>query len=157
MSAVLGREFTYELIRRASTLEEEALRDGLMRLVESGLLRRRGELGDACTCSSTRWCKRPPTDRDAITEREYHRRRAEVLARDFPQVTDAQPELLAHHHAEAGEDNKAIVYLEKAGQLAARRSALGDAETHYRRARQLLLAKPRRRRAIVTSCACNWG
>ena len=143
LGAVLGREFTYELIRRTANLDEDALRDRLMRLVESGLMRRRGRLGDA------RYVFKHALVQEAAygsltrsQQREYHRRAAEVLARDFRDITDAQPELLAHHHAEAGEDAKAIEYLEKAGQLAAQRSALGDAETHYRRALRLLLRQP---------------
>jgi TOMM system kinase/cyclase fusion protein len=143
LSAVLGREFTYELIRRTANLDEEALRDKLRRLVESGLLRLGGGLGDV------RYVFKHALVQEAaygsLTRsqlREYHRRAAEVLARDFRDITDAQPELLAHHHAEAGEDDKAVVYLEKAGQLAAQRSAVGDAETHYRRALQLLLRQP---------------
>jgi predicted ATPase len=47
LGAVMGREFTYELIRRAGSADEETLRHGLMQLMEAGLLRRQGDLGDA--------------------------------------------------------------------------------------------------------------
>jgi TOMM system kinase/cyclase fusion protein len=143
LSAVLGREFTYDLIRRAGTMDEQSLRDGLRRLVEAGLLRRRGELGEV------RYVFKHALIQEAAygsltrsQQREYHRRAAEVLANDFPDIAETQPELLAHHYAEAAEDAKAIAYLEKAGQVAARRAALTDAETHYRRALQLLVRQP---------------
>jgi serine/threonine protein kinase/predicted ATPase len=143
LGSVTGREFTYELIHRSWPADEETLRDGLMQLVEAGLLRPLGQLGDA------RYVFKHALVQEAAyrsltrsQQRDHHRRAAEVLARDFPATADAQPELMAHHHAEAGENEPAIVYLEKAGQLAAQRAAVGDAEAHYRRALQLLLLQP---------------
>jgi len=143
LGAVIGREFTYELIRRAGSADEETLRHGLMQLMEAGLLRRQGDLGDA------RYVFKHALVQEAAyrsltrsQQAAHHRRAAEVLARDFPAIAEAQPELLAHHHIEGGENEQAIEYLEKAGQRAAQRSAVGDAETHFRRALRLLLLQP---------------
>jgi predicted ATPase len=36
------------------------------------------------------------------TKQGYHRRIAEVLAEQFPEAVETQPELLAHHYTEAG-------------------------------------------------------
>src|SRR5204862_6637979 len=73
---------------------------------------------------------------------EHHQRVAETIARDFPDVAEQQPELLAHHFAEAAAAAQAIPYLEKAGQRAVQRSANIDAISHYQRALELLAALP---------------
>ncbi len=145
LGAVIGREFAYELIRRAWPGDEVTLRSGLMQLVEAGLLRPQahGPQDDA------RYVFKHALVQEAAyrslaksARRDHHRRAAEVLARDFPHVAEAQPELMAHHYAEAGENEKAMASLEKAGQLAAQRAAVGDAEAHYRHALQLLELQP---------------
>ncbi|MFQ5972607.1 MAG: AAA family ATPase, partial [Alphaproteobacteria bacterium] len=46
---------------------------------------------------------------------EIHRNIAEVLEDRFPQITETQPELLAHHFTEAGLAERAIAYWHRAG------------------------------------------
>jgi len=36
------------------------------------------------------------------TRQQYHQQIAEVLAEQFPDIAETQPELLAHHYTEAG-------------------------------------------------------
>jgi hypothetical protein len=49
-----------------------------------------------------------------------------------------QPELIAHHLAQAGLTEKAIAYLRKAGQRAIEHSAGADGIGHLTRVRELL-------------------
>ncbi len=56
-----------------------------------------------------------------------HRRIAETLRKKFPDVVEAEPELLAHHFTQAGLSEPAIEYWGKAGDLALRRAAFNEA------------------------------
>ena len=58
------------------------------------------------------------------TRQQYHQRLAQVLAEQFPETAETQPELLAHHYTEAGLSEPAVAYWQQAGQRAAERSAL---------------------------------
>jgi predicted ATPase len=57
------------------------------------------------------------------TRQLYHQRRAQVLAAQFPEILDTQPELVAHHYTEAGLGEQAIPYWQRAGQQALQRLA----------------------------------
>jgi predicted ATPase len=49
------------------------------------------------------------------TRQRYHQRIAQVLAAQFPETVETQPELLAHHYTEAGLNEQAIPYWQQAG------------------------------------------
>jgi hypothetical protein len=66
--------------------------------------------------------------------RALHARIAEVLERQFTDVADSQPELLARHCTEAGLIEKAASLWGKAGQRSLERSALVEAAKHLTRA-----------------------
>ncbi len=76
------------------------------------------------------------------TRRQYHQRIAEVLAAQFPERGDMQPELLAHHYTEAGLSAQAIIYWQRAGQRALERSAYVEAISHLTRGLDLLRTLP---------------
>jgi len=63
-----------------------------------------------------------------------HRRIAETLREKFPDVVEAEPELVAHHFTQAGLAEPAIEYWGKAGDLALRRSAFKEAIAHLGKA-----------------------
>jgi predicted ATPase len=139
LGAVLGREFAYEMLQYLAPLEGPVLQNGLGQLVENELLYQRG---------------RPPRSRyifkhaliqDAAyqsllkrTREYYHKQVAELLESRFPEVVQAQPELLAHHYTEAGLAEKSVPYWYKAGQQAIERSANLEAIVHLTRGRALL-------------------
>jgi len=74
--------------------------------------------------------------------RQLHERIARVLAEQFPDVAETQPELLAHHFTEAGAAATAIGYWHRAGERAAQRSANVEAISHFRMALDLLTELP---------------
>jgi class 3 adenylate cyclase/tetratricopeptide (TPR) repeat protein len=131
LASVIGREFTYEMIRAVSQADDVALDRDLDQLVAGGLLYQLGE---------------PPTGRylfkhvliqDAAyglllkaTRQQHHRRVAEALLRRFPETVEVQPELLAHHFTEAGSAPLAVDYWWKAGRRAVERSANLEASAH---------------------------
>jgi tetratricopeptide (TPR) repeat protein len=73
---------------------------------------------------------------------ELHARVAAVLERDFAELIERQPELLAHHLTAAGETERAVAQWLKAGQHAAARLAHVEAIAHLERGLGLLRALP---------------
>ena len=103
LGAVLGREFSYALLRAVAPLEEPTLQQSLAQLVEAELLYQRGHPPQAT------YIFKHALVQDAAyqsllrsTRQQYHQRIAQVLEAQFPEVVDTQPELLAHHYTEAG-------------------------------------------------------
>src|SRR5262249_55496320 len=76
------------------------------------------------------------------TRQHYHQRIAHVLASQFPETTEGQPELLAHHYTEAGLTAQAVRYWHYAGQRASERSAHLEAISHFTTGIALLKTLP---------------
>ncbi len=124
LGSVLGREFAYKMLQHLAPLEEPVLQSGLGQLVEDELLYQRG---------------RPPRSRyifkhaliqDAAyqsllkrTRQQYHLEVARLLEERFPETVAENPELLAHHYAEADNSERAVHYWRSAGERARRQSA----------------------------------
>ena len=144
LGSVLGREFAYEMISGLSAVADGVLRVGLGQLVDAELLYQRG---------------RPPRSRyvfkhaliqDAAyqsllrrTRQQSHRLVAELLELRFPEIVDTQPELVAHHYAEADLAEQAIGYFRRAGQRASARSAHQEAMSHLTKGLSLLQSLPK--------------
>jgi tetratricopeptide (TPR) repeat protein len=73
------------------------------------------------------------------TRQQLHQRIAAALERIAPQTADTAPEILAHHHSEAGAVETAIAHWQRAGARATERSADVEAIAHLERARALLM------------------
>jgi predicted ATPase len=65
-----------------------------------------------------------------------------VLAAQFPETAETQPELLAHHYTEAGLAAQAIPYWLRAGQGAIQHSANPEAVAHLSKGLGLLKTLP---------------
>jgi predicted ATPase len=76
------------------------------------------------------------------TRQQYHQRIAQVLEARFPEGCEVHPELLAHHHTEAGMAAQAIPYWQRAGQRAIERSANLEAIGHLTRGLDVLKTLP---------------
>ena len=76
------------------------------------------------------------------TRQHYHQQIAQVLEERFPETTETQPELLAHHYTEAGLIAQAIPYWQQAGQRAVQRSANAEAISHLTKGLELLQTLP---------------
>ena len=71
-----------------------------------------------------------------------NQRIAATMEDQFPEIVNAQPEVLARHCAEAGSLEKAIGYWLKAGQQAIARWAMTEAVARFRRGLRLLSRMP---------------
>jgi len=76
------------------------------------------------------------------TRQQYHERVARLLEDRFPEVASTQPELVAHHYAQANCPAQAIAYWHKAGLAAASKSANLEAIDQFRRGLTLVDALP---------------
>jgi predicted ATPase/class 3 adenylate cyclase len=142
-AAVIGRQFSYELLQAVSQLDEVMLQHELRRLVEAELMYQRG-----VPPQSTYMFKHALIQDAAYesllksTRQHYHQRIAQVLEARFPETTETQPELLAHHCTDAGLNEQAVSYWHKAGQRASERSAHVEAISHLTKGLELLHALP---------------
>jgi class 3 adenylate cyclase/predicted ATPase len=143
LAATIGKEFSYELLRAVSPLEETRLTGALNRLVDAELLNQTLEQ------KGLRYCFRHALIRDAAYDsllrsqrRQYHRRLAEVLREQFAETTEAWPAIVANHLTEAGMVEQAIPFWQRAGQQALERSANKEAIQHLTKGLDLLGALP---------------
>jgi predicted ATPase len=124
IGAVLGREFSYELIDPVAQRPEKELQAALAQLSEAGLLFCRG----AAPHSSYLFKHALVQDAAYSTllrgrRQELHARVAAALEQYIADLVERQPELLAHHLMAAGATERAVDQWVKAG--AACRSAIG--------------------------------
>jgi class 3 adenylate cyclase len=143
IGAVLGREFSHELIGQVAQRGAVELKAGLDRLVEAGLLLCRG----APPQSSYVFKHALVQDAAYSTllrtrRRELHGRVAAVLRQHFGDAIERQPEMLAYHLTQAGETEAAIDQWLIAGQHAAARSAHLEAINHFDRGLAILATLP---------------
>jgi predicted ATPase/class 3 adenylate cyclase len=143
LGATIGRQFSYELFRAASPLDEPTLQQGLHQLVEAELVYQQGSPPQAM------YMFKHALIQDAAyqsllrsTRQQYHQRIAEVLAEQFPETAGTQPELLAHHYTAAGLSEHAIGYWQRAGRSACERSAHVEALSHLTQGLALLTTLP---------------
>jgi class 3 adenylate cyclase/predicted ATPase len=143
-AAVIGRQFPYDLLQAVSQLDELTLQRELGHLVEAEIIYQRG-LPPQATYTFKHALIQDTAYASLLksTRQQYHQRIALVLEEQFPETTEGQPELLAHHYTEAGLTEKAIHYWQKAGQSAIERSAHVEAIAHLRQGLALLQTLPK--------------
>ncbi|MGK9169684.1 AAA family ATPase [Inquilinus limosus] len=146
-ASVLGREFSEALLAEVSSLDGEILTRALDELVQAGLIFRRG------SPPQTHYVFKHALVQDAAYEtllvsvrQQLHARTAEALEQEFAEITEEQPELLAHHYEAAGLWERAIAYWQRAGARASERSNYVEAEHHLTRAVALMPELPDDRR-----------
>ena len=133
IGAVIGREFSYELLAAVAPMSGDALAQGLDRLTEAGLAFRRGRIPHARYTFKHALIQDVAYDSLLRSRRhELHGAIAGVLAERYPDVVENTPELLARHFTAAALDEEAIPYWRRAGELALRRTALREAIAHLR-------------------------
>ena len=124
IASVIGREFSYSLLRAVVGREESALKHALAELEQAELVYSVGEPPEAI------YSFKHALVRDAAYEsllksrrQQLHGRIARVLEEGFAGNVASQPEVVANHFTEAGLLEPAIDYWLKAGNLALSRSA----------------------------------
>ena len=145
IGAAIGREFSHALLASVARQTGAELELALDRLIQSGLLFRQGVPPHADYLFKHALVQDVAYGTLLRAKRhDLHASIASVLERQFSDVCEAQPEVLARHYAQAGLPEQAINYWQRAGDRAAKRSANQEAVAHFRNAIELLEMLPDR-------------
>ena len=135
LCSCIGREFSYPLVLALEPLTDAELRALLDRAVEAELFYQRGSPPEALYLFKHGLIQEAAYQSLLRSSRQrYHQRIAETLEARFAEVAEAQPELLAHHFAEAGAFEAAVRFGLRAARRAAAQLALVEARRHLGRA-----------------------
>jgi class 3 adenylate cyclase/predicted ATPase len=143
VGSVIGPEFSWGLLRAIVRIESERLEAYLRELADAEVLFEQGTPPDAS------YAFKHALIQDAAyqsllrsTRHHYHRQIAQALQERFPEIAEAQPELVAHHYTEAALRSQAIPWWQAAGQKAVQRSANAEAVSHFTKGLELLNTTP---------------
>jgi class 3 adenylate cyclase/tetratricopeptide (TPR) repeat protein len=146
IAAVIGSEFSYELLHGVQPLAREEFQKALHALADAELLYVRGIAPDAT------YQFKHALIRDAAYEallksrrKDLHRLIAQTISENFPALKAAQREVLARHWAEAGEHEQAIAEWSRAAKVAKVRFAFFEAKHSLQEAVALLEVLPESR------------
>jgi len=134
IASALGRQFSHELISAVAQMPKQKLNEALEQLVAAELIFGRG------TPPGAEYTFKHALVQDAAystllrgRRQQIHALIATTLESQFPEVVAAQPQVVAHHCAEAKLTEKAVSYRLTAGQQAMARSAMTEAVSHLRK------------------------
>jgi class 3 adenylate cyclase/predicted ATPase len=143
IAAVIGREFSCDLLSAVSQVDEDDMLSALSLLEQADIIYRGG------ISPFVRYAFKHVLLRDAIYDsllrskrQQIHADIAAILEHDFPELAENQPEVLAYHYQEAGNHQLAIRCWFESGQRALAHSANVEAIANFRKALQLLNALP---------------
>jgi tetratricopeptide (TPR) repeat protein len=135
VGAVIGREFSYELLHAVHQVPESELQTELGELADADLLYVQGIAPNA------NYQFKHALIRDAAYEallksrrKELHLCVARTIDEQFATLKETHPEVLAHHWSEAGETERAITSWTRSGKLAEAHNAFEEAQASYRQA-----------------------
>jgi tetratricopeptide (TPR) repeat protein len=143
IGSVIGRGFSYGLLREVAGVEDTALQAALEKLADADIVLVQGLPPE----SDYRF--KHALIQDAAYEnllkrrrQVLHRRVADALRDQVADSGAAEPELLAHHFTQAGLTENAIEWWGKAGQRSMERSALVEAVEQFTRALDQIATLP---------------
>jgi class 3 adenylate cyclase/tetratricopeptide (TPR) repeat protein len=150
VAAVIGGEFSYELLQALHPVAKEGLQRLLHHLTDAELLYVRGIPPDAI------YVFKHELIRDAAYEallrsrrKELHSLVARTIEKEFTAFGKAHPEVLASHWTEAGETEHAITEWSRAAKAAQARNAFIEAQLSLQHALALLNLLPESRERDV--------
>ena len=139
MAATIGREFSYELILGVLDLDANTLQEELEQLARAEVIFQQGVPPQAI------YTFKHALIQDAayssiLRKRllDNHRTIGECFEKQFPQIVESKPALLAHHFTAAGVTDKAIQYWETAGKRSQASFANIEAQSQFENGLKLL-------------------
>jgi class 3 adenylate cyclase len=135
IGAVIGRDFSYNLLREIAGIGDAPLQAALEKLADADILLVQG-LPPASDYRFKHALIQDAAYENLLKSRRQalHRRTGEVLRDQFAATAAAEPELLAHHFTQAGMTEAAVEWWGTAGQRSLARSALVEAAEQLKRA-----------------------
>ena len=143
VGSVIGRGFSYSLLRALAGMEDAPLQAALERLAEADILLVQGLPPESDYRFKHALIQDAAYENLLKSRRQVlHRRVAEILRDRFAATVAAEPEALAHHFTQAGLTEAAIEWWAKAGQWSLQRSAMVEAAAQLTRAIDQIAAVP---------------
>jgi class 3 adenylate cyclase len=142
-ASVIGKDFSFALLQAVVDLSDEELRGELGRLQTAEFLYETSffpELKYTFKHALTHEVAYQSLLR--ATRQPCHERIALALEGQFRDIVETQPQLLAHHYAEAGLGARAIPYWQRAGEKANERAAHAEAIGYLNNGLELLKTLP---------------
>jgi class 3 adenylate cyclase/tetratricopeptide (TPR) repeat protein len=143
IGAVIGSEFSYELLHAVHPMGTEELQSALRSATDAELVYVRGIAPEAT------YQFKHALIRDAAYEallksrrKELHGQVARTIDEQFLTLKEVHPEVLAYHWTEAGESAQAISAWARAGKAAESHHAFKEAQQSYKQALTLLSLLP---------------
>jgi predicted ATPase len=143
IGSVIGREFSYELLRALHCVADQELDRELRLLTDADLLHARGIAPEA------NYEFKHALIRDAAYEallksrrKQLHGLVARAINEKMEPFKEAHPEVLARHWTEAGQIELAVAEWSRAANVAAERNAFREAQRSYRQALELVEKLP---------------
>jgi class 3 adenylate cyclase/tetratricopeptide (TPR) repeat protein/DNA polymerase III delta prime subunit len=137
IGAVIGREFSRDVIAASAQIEESELDSALERLIAAELIFVRRPAPAASYAFKHSLVRDAAYDSLLRKRRqELHARIGGVLEEHFSETVASEPELLAQHFEGAALPDKALKYWRRAGVRAFRASAIQESIAHFSRALQ---------------------
>jgi class 3 adenylate cyclase/tetratricopeptide (TPR) repeat protein len=140
VGAAIGREFSYLLLAAVAERSALELETALNRLTEAGLVFQRGTAPEAAFLFKHALVQ--DTAYGTLLRSRRQTLHARIVSALEGQFAPTQPELLAHHCAEAGLFDKAVGYFLAAGQRSMARSAMREAGAQLTGGLDLLSSLP---------------
>ncbi len=115
VAAVIGREFDLDLLQRVAQRDTAALLGDVEQLVSAGLAQRERRVGAPRYRFHHALIQATAYDGLVAASRELiHRRVAQTIEAEFPEVVRTEPQVLAQHWAGAGDVERALGYAKRA-------------------------------------------
>ena len=143
LGSVIGREFSYKLLKNIAQIPEDQLTADLQKLVDKGMLYQQGVPPQAFYIFKHSLIQ--DTAYQSLLKRRrqlYHQRVAETIETHFTEMSLSQPEVLANHYTEAGLYEKSIAFWLRAVKLALDRYANHEANSHLKRGLEAIQKLP---------------
>jgi predicted ATPase len=143
IGAVIGRDFSYKLLREITGIADAPLQSALEKLADADILLVQG-LPPASDYRFKHALIQDAAYENLLKSRRQalHRRTAEILRGRFADTAAAEPALLAHHFTQAGLTEVAIEWWRTAGQRSLARSALPEGAEQLKRALDQIATLP---------------
>ena len=133
LGAVIGREFSFELLRVVWPHDEAELRAAIEKLAAAALLYPIGDPVHEAYAFKHALVQEAAYESLLKADRQrFHERLGDALEERFATLAE-RPELLAHHFTEAGRPERAVPFWYLAGQRGTERSAHVEAVRHLTR------------------------
>ncbi len=141
--SVIGREFSYDLVKRVTDLSEEELWSHLSALKDSELLYERGIYPQSSYLFKHALTQEVAYNSLLLKRRkEIHQQIGETIEALYPDRLEEHYELLAYHCSHSANTDKAVQYLDLANQKTIRINAMEEAKAYFDEAMELLDTLP---------------